>query len=251
MRETDYAGLSHFQNYCKDLDDNYVIVGGFATLMLLDRELEGHGKATFDIDLVLLTNNSIEMSQRIKQYIKDGDYTIQIGEKNQYRYYRFIKPQKENFAKEIELFASNENDLALEDSQRIIPIDPEEGLYSLSAIMLDPEYFEMIKNNVDKSVKAPCTNTQATIMLKMSAFCDLRDRNDRKWKKHRRDILKLALLLTGDEHIKLIGRMKYDFERFLSHIENELDPKAIKSFGDGLPIDKDQIIEVMKQVFIA
>ena len=250
MKETDYAGLSHFQDYCKDLDDNYVVVGGFATLMLLDKELEGHGKATFDIDLVLLTNNSIEMSQRIKQYIKEGDYKIQIGEKEQYKYYRFLEPQKENFAKEIELFALNENDLDLEDSQRIIPIDPEEGLYSLSAIMLDPEYFKMIKNNIDKSGRAPCTNTQATMMLKMSAFYDLRNRNDKKWKKHRRDILKLVLLLTGDEHIELTGRMKQDFETFIEHVKNELDQKAIKSFGDGLPIIKEQVIKTMEQVFI-
>lgn len=76
MRETDYVGLSHFQDYCKDLDDNYVVVGGFATIMLLDKELEGHGKATFDIDLVLLTNNSVEMAQRIKNYISEGDYKI-------------------------------------------------------------------------------------------------------------------------------------------------------------------------------
>lgn len=250
MKETDYAGLSHFQDYCKDLDDNYVVVGGFATLMLLDKELEGHGKATFDIDLVLLTNNSIEMSQRIKQYIKEGDYKIQIGKKEQYKYYRFLEPQKENFAKEIELFALNENDLDLEDSQRIIPIDPEEGLYSLSAIMLDPEYFKMIKNNIDKSGRAPCTNTQATMMLKMSAFYDLRNRNDKKWKKHRRDILKLVLLLTGDEHIELTGRMKQDFETFMEHVKNELDQKAIKSFGDGLPIIKEQVIKTMEQVFI-
>lgn len=250
MKETDYAGLSHFQDYCKDLDDNYVVVGGFATIMHLDRELEGHGKATFDIDLVLLTNNSVEMSQRIKQYINDGEYKIQIGEKDQYKYYRFIEPQKQNFAKEIELFASNENDLELENSQRIIPVDPEEGLYSLSAIMLDPEYFEMIKNNVDKTNRAPCTNTQATMMLKMSAFYDLKSRDDKKWKKHRRDIVKLALLLTGEEQIKLTGRMKQDFDSFIKHLNDEVDQKMIKSFGDGLPIDKEQIIEVMEQVFI-
>jgi len=52
MKETDYAGLSHFQDYCKDLQEHYVVVGGFATIMLLDSELDGHGKATFDIDLV-------------------------------------------------------------------------------------------------------------------------------------------------------------------------------------------------------
>ena len=71
MKETDYAGLSHFQDYCKDLDEHYVVVGGFATLMLLDGELENHGKTTFDIDLVLLTSNSIEMTKRIKKYVKD------------------------------------------------------------------------------------------------------------------------------------------------------------------------------------
>lgn len=58
MKLTDYAGLNHFQDYCKDLQEHYVVVGGFATIMLLDDELEGHGKATYDIDLVLLTTSS-------------------------------------------------------------------------------------------------------------------------------------------------------------------------------------------------
>ena len=173
MKETDYVGLSHFQEFCKDLDEHYVVVGGFATLMLLDNEITNHGKATYDIDLVLLSSNSKEITQRIKQYVKEGEYKIQTGSTDQYQYYRFIEPKKENFAKEIELFASNENMLELDENQRIIPIDPEEGLYSLSAIMLDKEYFEMIKNNIDKNHVAPCTNTQATILLKMSAFYDL------------------------------------------------------------------------------
>ena len=250
MKQTDYAGLSHFQEYCKEFDEQYVVVGGFATVMLLNEELgEGHGKATFDIDLVLLTNNSVELAQKIKQYITDGKYDIQVGKKDQYKYYRFNNPKEENFAKEIEIFASNENELKLDDGQRILPIDPEDGLYSLSAIILDPEYFEMIKNNVNKSTVAPCTNTQATIMLKMSAFYDLKKREDNKWKKHRRDILKLSLLLTGEEEIKLVGRMKEDFDSFIQHLKEELDQRTIKSFADGLPIYKDQVIKVLEKVF--
>lgn len=249
MKQTDYVGLSHFQNYCKDFDEHYVVVGGFATIMLLDRELEGHGKATYDIDLVLLTSNNLAMTQKIKQYITEGKYTIQKGAKEQYQYYRFVKPEVENFAKEIELFASNENDLDLDENQRIIPIDPEEGLYSLSAIMLDPEYFAMIKQNVEKSTLAPCTNTQATIMLKMSAFYDLQERGDDKYKKHRRDILKLALLLTGEEKINLIGRMQNDFDTFVAHLHT-LDQKTISTIVDKLPVKKEEIIETLNQVYI-
>lgn len=251
MKSTDYIGLSHFQNYCKDFDEHYVVVGGFATVMLLDEEFgSDHGKATYDIDLVILTNNSIELSKKIKEYVKAGQYKIQIGEKDKYRYYRFTQPEIEDFAKEIELFASNENTLELENSQRIIPIDPEKGLYSLSAIMLDPEYFEMIKNNIDKTGVAPSTNTQATIMLKMSAFYDLKEHGDKKWKKHRRDILKLSLLLTGEEKIELNGRMKQDFDSFLEHLTQELDQKSIRLFADGLPIIKEQVIEVLEKIFI-
>lgn len=252
MKESDYRGLSHFQQYCKSLQEMYVVVGGFATVMLLDEGLgDGHGKATHDIDLVLLTTSSIEMSQRIKQYVQEGKYEIQKGNKDQYHYYRFVKPEIEGFAKEIELFASNENDLKLDDSQRIIPIDPEEGLYSLSAIMLDPEYFEMIKNNVTMSVVAPCTNTQATIMLKMSAFFDLKARNDNKWKKHRQDILKLSLLLTGEERLQMTGRMVEDFESFMTHLEKDVDQKMITTILNGMvTVDKEHTLETLKKVFI-
>jgi len=189
------------------------------------------------------------MSNRIKKYITEGEYKIQKGDKDQYHYYRFVEPKKENFAKEIELFASNENDIKLDDNQRIIPIDPEEGLYSLSAIMLDPEYFGMIKNNVNKKLLAPCTNTQATIMLKISAFYDLRERDDKKWKKHRRDILKLSLLLTGEEHIQLVGRMTNDFKAFITHIEEDLNQKTLSGIVDKLPVQKEQLIATLRQVF--
>ena len=250
MKETDYIGLSHFQDYCKDFGEHYVVVGGFATIMLLDKELQDHGKATFDIDLVLLTTTSVEMSKKIKEYVQEGEYTIQIGDKDQYRYYRFIEPKKENFAKEIELFASNENDLNLDDNQRIIPIDPEEGLYSLSAIMLDPEYFNMIKDNVEKDLRAPCTNTQATIMLKISAFNDLKKTGNKKWRKHRSDILKLSLLLTGEEKIKFVGRMKDDFDSFIYHLENNKKKKGIRDIVKPLSVKKEDVIEVLTKVFI-
>lgn len=250
MKKTDYAGLSHFEHYFRELKENYVVVGGFATIMLLDKEMDAHGKATYDIDLVLLTTTSTQMADKIKSYVKEGGYTIQKGQKEEYQYFRFVDPEVDGFAKEIELFAAEEYGIELDEGQRIIPIDPDEGLYSLSAIMLDKEYFEMIKNNIVDIDGVPCSNSQATILLKMSAMYDLYHREDKKWKKHRRDILKLALLLTGDERIVLTGRMIDDVNFFMEHLDT-LIPKEIKQIVSGaVSINKDVVAGVLRQVFV-
>jgi len=250
MKMTDMAGLSHFEAHFRELKDQYVIVGGFATLMLLDRELPNHGKATHDIDLVLLTSTSVEMAAKIKTYIKEGGYIIQKGKQDRYQYYRFVEPKVDGYAKEIELFASEEYGIELDEGQRIIPIDPEEGLYSLSAIMLDREYFDMIKNNIEEIDGIPYSNTLATILLKMSAVYDLYHRGDDKWKKHRRDILKLTLLLTGEERLVLKGRMIQDVE-FFKELVKKLTPKVIKQIvGNNVVVDKDIVINTIEEVFI-
>ena len=67
--------------------------------------------------------------------------------------------------------------------------------------------------------------------------------------KYRRDILKLALLLTGNEEIILVGRMKQDFDTFLAHLEQDVDSKMLKSIVDKLPVEKEQIIEILRRVF--
>jgi len=250
MKMTDLAGLSHFEMHFRELKDQYVIVGGFATLMLLDRELPNHGKATHDIDLVLLTSTSTEMVDKIKVYVREGEYTIQKGQQGRYQYYRFIEPQIEGYAKEIELFAAEEHDIELDEGQRIIPIDPEEGRYSLSAIMLDREYFDMIKSNIEEIEGIPYSNTLATMLLKMSAVYDLYHKGDDKWKKHRRDILKLTLLLTGEERLVLTGRMIADVTFFKAEVE-KLTPKVIKQIvGKGVAVDKDAVIDSIGKVFV-
>ena len=105
MKMADMAGLSHFEEHFRELNDQYVIVGGFATLMLLDRQLPNHGKATHDIDLVLLTSTSAAMAAKIKTYIKKGGYTIQKGQQDRYQYYRFVEPQAKGYAKDAVVYS--------------------------------------------------------------------------------------------------------------------------------------------------
>ena len=55
---------------------------------------------------------------------------------------------------------------------------------------------------------------------------------------------------TGEEKIVLNGRMKQDFDGFLDHLTQELNPKSIKSFADGLPIIKEEVIKVLEKIFV-
>jgi hypothetical protein len=43
--------------------------------------------------------------------------------------------------------------------------------------------------------------------------------------------------------------MKEDFDSFIQHLNEELDQKSINSLADGLPIYKDQVIEILEKVF--
>ena len=81
----------------------------------------------------------------------------------------------------------------------------------------------------------------------MSAFYDLKQRGDAKYKKHRRDILKLSLLLTGNEEIILVGRMKEDFDTFLAHLEQDVDSKMLKSIVDKLPVEKNKLLKFCRE----
>lgn len=65
-------------------------------------------------------------------------------------------------------------------------------------------------------------------MSRKDTTFDLKDRDDKKWEKHRRDILKLSLLLTGEEKIQLKGRMKQDFDSFVQHVNEKLDQKTME-----------------------
>jgi len=86
------------------------------------------------------------------------------------------------------------------------------------------------------------------LKLKISAFYDLKSRGDDKWKKHRRDILKLVLLLTGEEHLELNGRMVEDVELFMEHLAT-LDDKMIKNITSMVGIRQSDIYEALSGVF--
>lgn len=136
-------GLTHFVDYFAAESDQYVIIGGIATMFSLeDSGIEA--RATKDIDLVIVTHPSIGFADKIKQYVREGQYQIQKGQDSESRNYRFTKPSIEDYPVQIEIFSFAELAFDLRSDQEIIPIETSQGLGSLSAILMDEAYFNLV-----------------------------------------------------------------------------------------------------------
>lgn len=240
-------GLEHFSEFFKDFDDNYVIIGGGAAAAYLDDEgLEF--RATKDIDMVLFTNDSNDLNKKISEYIELGKYETKERTDDSPRYYRFSKPENKAFPEIVEIFAKVDSDIELREGQYIIPVQNDEEA-KLSAILLDEEYFNLIKNNATKSESGySIINPYANICLKARAYRELKDRNEesKKVRKHLTDVLRLTPVLVAKD-FPLSGQPKEDFEAVYEALVN-ISEKDVNKITKNA-ISKEDALEILDKCF--
>lgn len=247
-------GFYHFCEYLKGLEEYYVIIGGGAASILMDDEgLEF--RATKDVDLVVLARSK-DLNERILTYVKDGGYNSKESTSSLPRYYRFQKPNKAEYPKVIEIFARNELGLELEKDQHIVPIsDPKAE--KLSAILLDEEYFDLIRQNiVTAGSGVPLVNALANICLKARAHRELFERknagdetvDEKDVQKHLKDIWRLAVTLTGGETIVLTGMPAEDISSAIGKLE-QLSEEQFKQVMEKTPAKLSDVMNALKKIF--
>jgi len=183
-------GLDHFREYFRSCSENFILVGGVASYLLLNEAGAPRLRPTKDLDIVLIMKPSEVFLNAIKEYIKLGKYEIQRGSRDQATFYRFQKPKHDEFPIMIELFATTEADFKLFEGQHIIPVVNDAGIESLSAILLDEEYYAIIKKNAVEKDGIYILNEKALIPFKAKAYLEIKERGEdsKNWKKHRGDI---------------------------------------------------------------
>ncbi|MNK12074.1 hypothetical protein D3C87_301300 [compost metagenome] len=249
-------GFDHFCSYMIGLEDQFVIIGGSAASVLME-EQELEFRPTKDIDLVILTNTSGDLNARISAYIKAGEYSLREATEGSPKYYRFSNPVGVEYPKIVEVFARNESEIILGDGQYIIPIANDSSI-KLSAILLDEEYFSLIKANIYKTEQnTPLINSVGNICLKARAHRELIERkktddasvDSKDIKKHRNDILKVALTLVGTERPFVGPTVKTDLEIALEEI-NQVTADQFKGIMKDYPgVDFQALVGVLKSVF--
>lgn len=246
-------GLDHFKKNFSQFSDDYVLIGGVASFLQLESMGAPRVRPTKDLDIVLMAHPSQEFLKQFKAYIKAGGYQIESDQDKNPRFYRFTEPSVADYPVMIELFASLPSGIKLYENQQIIPISKKEGVDSLSAILVDDEYFSLIKKNIEKTGDGfPILGTLGLIPLKAHAYIDLKTKGEdsKKWKKHRSDIINLAVTsLDGQKKETLLGKVLEDFKAFISQMKSELDESIVQGATDQ-KINPVKVIEILENTFL-
>ena len=243
-------GIEHFSDFFRAHQKDYVIIGGSAASILLEDEGLGFRK-TVDLDVVLLTNASSGFNAKISEYLKLGSYQSKEETGEMPKYYRFSNPRDPVFPEMIEIFAKNESKIELNEGQNIIPIQNDE-MAKISAILLDDEYFELLKANAIQSKEGfSILNNFSNICIKARAFREISERGgeEKKSNKHRNDIVRLTQTFKPSAVFTIGGVPLKDLLFVISDIENKLQDRDVKNILRNGVLKHKDIVETLKKGF--
>ena len=249
-------GLPKFKEWFADYADCYVIIGGTAC----DEQLSEAGfvtRATKDIDMILIVEAlTAEFVERFWQFVKQGGYVRCEQEAERRNAYRFSKPTDSAFPKQVELFSRKADVLTLPSDMHITPIPTEEGLSSLSAILLNDDYYHFTIQHSQLSDGVHIADVEALICLKAFAWLDNQARKQRgesvdakNIHKHKNDIFRLLPLLPADSSVILPDSIHTDMQRFAERVKNDLpDAHTLREYGYA-EISPEILLQTLLNVF--
>ena len=252
-------GLDHFTKHFAGSSDDFVVVGGVAAHEIMGSEGLTF-RATKDIDLVIVARPATTFCQRLVAYINAGKYEVRQSKDGKPAYFRFMKPKEADYPVQIEIFCRQPEDVELQGDQHIVPIKDAPSGAALSAILLEDDYFDLIRNTIQKIKELPVASTEAVMALKSRAFNDLTDRKAARdatastdeIKKHRNDILRLSQALPEQSKIRLTGLPETHMRRFLAEIEGVAAAELKQLFKQfGLSEDPETWVREMRRRFLA
>lgn len=248
-------GLDLFAERFAGFEDCYVLIGG-AAAYLVQMEADLEPRATQDLDIVLCVESlTPEFGERMWAFIAEGGYEMrQVGDQPR-NFYRFAKPGDDRFPKMLEFFAREPGRMPLAEPGHLTPVPIDEAVVSLSAILLDDDYYALIHAHKRQDSGVPMITEHALIPLKARAWLDLSQRKDqgervdsRDIKKHRGDVFRLYRLLVPGETTVLPETVQRDMRAFLEQQRGQLDANYLKNL-DIADEAGDEILDQLAAMF--
>lgn len=148
--------------------------------------------------------------------------------------YRFIKPENTDFPHQIELFSRTPDIIVLEGEPHLIPIPVDNDLSSLSAILLNEDYYNYMTKNSQGEDGLHYASIEALICLKAKAFLEIKERIEngskedvKQLRKHKADVFRLTVMFTSESLFELPDTIQVHLNQFAKLTAIELPDKAI------------------------
>lgn len=221
-------GLEKFRAQLGAYANQYVLIGGAACDLLMN-EAGLEFRATKDLDIVLCVEAlDTDFVAAFWEFVKSGQYEIQQGSAGRTRYYRFVKPKDSEYPYMLELFSRKPDGLYLPDHCHLTPIPVDEEVSSLSAILLDDDYYVFLHSGKRMVEGVPIVGPEQLVPLKARAWLDLKRRSEvrasvdaKDVAKHKNDVFRLYQLLDPTLGVAIPDTVSRDMEAFLISMRSE------------------------------
>jgi hypothetical protein len=247
-------GLDVFSSYFEEYKDQYILIGGSACAVQME-DLGLEFRVTKDLDIVLIVEAlTPAFVEHFWNFIHGGKYDI--AEVNQEkRFYRFLKPKNQDYPAMLELFARHPDTLPMAEDLHITDIPTGEDMSSLSAILLDEDYYAFTLANSEIVNNLRVASYIALIALKARAFLNNLQRKEEGQQvqsgdifKHRSDVIRLTAVISGNPAYTVVEKVKVDIALF---IERGLsDPEQIQTVLKSLQLGIDDPAVIIRQLRI-
>ena len=255
-------GLDKFREAFKDFSDNYVIIGGTACDITMTGT-EVRARATHDIDMIIIVERMTpQYGERFWQFIREAGYRpekskAKEGESPKYEMYRFVDGNP-GYPEMIELLSRHPDVLGEPKGLVIEPLPIDGELSSLSAIIMDDDYYQFTIEHSRLTDNIRHADSAALIALKARAYLNLlldkqngKHVNSKDIKKHRSDVLKNVVIMTEDE-IPAPASIVECIKEFVMSIRNdwaELANPLAKSLDQNTEF-VDALLEQLENLFV-
>ena len=170
------TGIESFKEWFKGNESQYAIIGGTACDILMTEEGLDF-RATKDIDLVLIIEAvDAAFGRKFWDYVKQAGYEHRNKSSGVPQFYRFSHPTSNRYLAMIELFTRKLDAIQLPDDAVLTPLPMDEDISSLSAILLDDDYYEFLKQGKVTVDGVTVLDAAYLIPFKAKAWMDLTDR---------------------------------------------------------------------------
>jgi hypothetical protein len=247
------AGVDRFRAHFSGHEHQYVLIGGAACELIME-EAGLDFRATKDLDIVLIVEAlDPAFSETFMAFVEAGGYEIRQRSEGERILYRFAKPSTEGYPAMLELFSNAPEGFELAPGSQLTPIPIAEEAASLSAILLDADYYAFLKTMGRSLGGVPVLDEAGLIPFKARAWVDLSRRraegekvDDRDVKKHRNDVARLLQLLGAEATFDLPEKIKADMQAFIDALagQDDFTPQPF-----GVAMTREVVIDRLRHAY--